>query len=193
MEMWQAGLGNHEARTRLELYNRAAAHQTTADNTGLIPTPILAPVVSYVDSNRPLVSALGPRQMPSSSWSRPKVTQHTSVTSQSAEKAELASQKMTITKVTGTAATYGGYVNVYRQDIDFTQPGIMDVVIQDLAGQYAAATESAAATAFDTAATAGSTLPTGTNTADQVSAALWAAASSIYTACKGQGRVFAVV
>ena len=42
-------------------------------------------------------------------------------------------------------------------------------------------------------ATAGSPLPTGTNTADQISAALWAAASSIYTATKGAGRVFAVI
>src|SRR5262245_13836124 len=116
IDRWRAGLGNQEAGQRLETYHRAAAHQTTADNPGLIPTPIVEPVVSFVDSNRPLVTWLGPRQLPGQSWSRPKVTQHTSVTAQSAEKGELASQKMTISKIAAAAATYGGYVNVSRQD-----------------------------------------------------------------------------
>jgi HK97 family phage major capsid protein len=193
LDLWRGGFGDRDARSRLEIYNRAASHQTTADNPGLIPTPILGPVVDFIDSNRPLVSALGPRQLPGQNWVRPKVTVHTSVALQSAEKAELVSQKMTIAKLTATAATYGGYVNVSRQDIDFTQPGVMDVVITDLAGQYAIQTEAAAATAFAAAATAGSTLPTGANTADQVSQALWAAAAALYTATKGVGTVFAVI
>lgn len=192
-DLIEARLGSREKAERIEIYHRAAAHQTTSDNAGIIPAPILQPVVNFVDSNRPLVSALGPRQLPSKTWTRPKVTQHTSVTTQSAEKAELASQKMLITSVTGTAATYGGYVNVSRQDIDWSTPGIMDIVVSDLAAQYAIQTEQAASTAFAAAATAGSTLVTGTNTADQISAALWAAAASIYTATKGAGRVFAVV
>jgi len=193
LDQWRAGLGDGDARGRLEIYNRAAAHQTTADNPGLIPSPILGPVVNFIDASRPLVSALGPRQMPGQNWSRPKVTQHTSVAAQSAEKAELVSQKMTITKLSGTAVTYGGYVNVSRQDVDFTQPGVMDIVIQDLAAQYAIQTEAAASTAFAAAATAGTTLPTGANTADQIAGALWAAAAAIYTGTKGIGNVFAVV
>jgi HK97 family phage major capsid protein len=191
MDRWRAGLGHEEAVRRVEEYHRAAAHQTTADNPGLIPSPIVQPVVNFVDSNRPLVSWLGPRQLPGQNWSRPKVTQHTTVATQSAEKAELVSQKMTIAKIAATAATYGGYVNVSRQDIDFTQPGIMDTVISDLAGVYASVTESAAATAFDAAATAGLALPTGANTSDQLAASLWDAASKIYTATKGQGRIAA--
>jgi HK97 family phage major capsid protein len=193
LERWRAGLGDRRAEERLELYHRAAAHQTTADNSGLIPTPIIGPVVSFVDANRPLVSALGPRQLPGQNWSRPKVTQHTSVATQSAEKAELVSQKMTITKINGVATTYGGYVNVSRQNIDFTQPGVMDIVINDLAAQYAVQTEAAASTAFAAAAQAGATLPTGANTQDQVAGALWDAAGKLYTATKGIGRVFAVI
>jgi HK97 family phage major capsid protein len=193
LDQWRAGLGDNESRGRLEVYNRAASHQTTADNPGLIPTPIIGPVVNFIDASRPLVNALGPRQMPGQNWARPKVTQHTSVGTQSAEKGELVSQKMTISKLTASAITYGGYVNVSRQDIDFTQPGVMDIVIQDLAAQYAIQTESAAATAFAAAATAGSTLPTGANTADQIAGALWAAAAAIYAGTKGIGSVFAVV
>jgi hypothetical protein len=191
IDRWRAGLGNEEARGRLEIYHRAAAHQTTADNAGLLPSPIVQPVVNFVDSNRPLVSWLGPRDMPGQNWSRPKVTQHTTVATQSAEKAELVSQKMLITKLTATAATYGGYVNVSRQDIDFTQPGIMDIIIGDLAGVYSQVTEAATGAALVTAGTAGLGLPTGAITEAQITASLWDAAERIYTATKGQGRLAA--
>jgi HK97 family phage major capsid protein len=192
MDRWRAGLGQREAAERLDLYHRAAAHQTTADNAGLIPTPILGPVVSFIDSNRPLVNRLGPRQLPGQTWGRPKVTQHTTVATQSAEKAELVSQKMTITKLTGTAVTYGGYVNVSRQDIDFTQPGILDIVINDLASVYSVQTEAAAFTTFDAAATAGIAIATGAATVAGVATSLWDAVSKIYTASKGAGQVFAI-
>src|SRR5262245_41166833 len=160
LDRWRAGIGNKEAVQRLDIYHRAAAHQTTADNPGLIPTPILGPVVSFIDSNRPLVTNLGPRQLPGQTWSRPKVTQHSTVAAQSAEKAELVSQKLTITKLTATAATYGGYVNISRQDLDFTTPGVLDIVINDLAAQYAVLSEANAFTTFDAAATAGIAIAT---------------------------------
>ena len=72
IDRWRAGLGENEARERLELYHRAAAHQTSTDTTGLLPEPILGPVVNFIDESRPLVSALGPRQLPSGAWSRPQ-------------------------------------------------------------------------------------------------------------------------
>jgi HK97 family phage major capsid protein len=188
MDRWRAGLGMNEAVERLDLYHRAAAHQTTGDNPGLLPEQILGPVINFVDESRPLTTALGVRQLPSGSWSRPQVTQHTNVTAQSAEKTELASRKMTIAKLPVTATTYGGYVNVSRQDIDWSQPAIMDIVINDLAGYYAQVTETALGTALVAAATAGTDLPA-TPTAADVSGALWAAAAAVYTACKGQGRL----
>jgi hypothetical protein len=175
----------------LEVYNRAAAHQTTSDTPGLLPAPILGPVVNFIDAARPLVNALGPRQLPSSSFSRPKVTQHTAVGTQSAEKAELVSQKMTIGKLTVSPATIGGYVNVSRQSIDWDQPGIMDLLVTDLAAQYAITTEATAVQAFYNGGTAGPTIPA-TPTGDVVAQQFWTAAASVYTATKGQGRVLAV-
>lgn len=192
MDRWRAGLGNEEAVQRLDLYHRAAAHQTTGDNPGLMPSEIIGPVINFVDSARPLVTAFGVRQLPNGSWSRPKVTQHTTVDAQSAEKAELVSQKMTITKVPVTATTYGGYVNVSRQDIDWSQPGIMDIIIGDLASVYAQKTEDVfgdALVAGGTAATAATTLPTGINTAAQVAGVVWSAAGSVYAATKGAGSL----
>lgn len=192
LDYWKAALGADEPRERLELFQRAAAHQTTADNPGLIPESIVGPVINLIDATRPLVSALGPRQLPSNNFSRPRVTQNTQVAAQSAEKSELVSRKMLIGKTAVVPKTYGGYVNVSRQDIDWTQPAIMDIVLGDLAAQYAIETENATVDDFTAAATVGPTLPTGAPTAAQVASALWAAAGAVFTAMKGQGRVIAV-
>jgi HK97 family phage major capsid protein len=184
-------LGDELAQQRLHVYQRAASHQTTADNPGLIPTPILGPVINFIDASRPLVGMLGPRQLPGATWSRPKVTQHTAVAAQSAEKAELTSQKMTITKLTVNPVTLGGYVNVSRQDLDWSQPQVLDIVITDLAAQYAILTEKTAVQAFYAGATAGGTIPA-TPTGDVVAGQFWAAAASVYTGTKGAGQIIAV-
>jgi hypothetical protein len=81
---------------------------------------------------------------------------------------------------------------VSRQDIDFTQPGILDIVINDLASVYSVQTEAAAFTTFDAAATAGIAIATGAATVAGVATSLWDAVSKIYTASKGAGQVFAI-
>jgi len=188
IDRWRAGLGEREAIHRLDVYHRAAAHQTTPDNPGLLPEQIMGPVVNFVDQTRPLVTALGPRQLPSGSWSRPRVTQHTLVAEQTAEKTELASQKMVIGKIPVEANTFGGYVNVSRQNVDWTQPAIMDLIVGDLAGQYAIVTEKAAADQLTAAATAGPTLPA-TPDGNTLSAAIWEAVGTVWAAMHGAGRV----
>src|SRR4029077_3743426 len=74
----------------------------------------------------------------------------------------------------------------------WSQPAIMDLIINDLAGEYAKDTENHACTNLTTAAPAGPTLPTGAPTAAQVSAALWGAAATVIPATAGQGTIFAV-
>ena len=190
LDYWKARTGSEDAVSRLDTYNRAASHQLTSDNPGLLPTPIVQPVVNFIDSSRPLVSFLGPRQIPSNTWVRPKVTQHTNVALQPAgEKQELVSQKMTIAKLTATAATYGGYVNVSRQDIDWAEPSIMDTLIGDLAAVYAKTTETVACAAVIAAAPTSTTIPTGAPTTAALTAALWKAAGEVFTATAGSGRV----
>lgn len=191
IDMWRAGLGQADAKERLDLFTRAAAHQTTGDNPGLLPEQILGPVVAFVDDSRPIVTALGARQLPAGSWSRPSITQHTRVSAQTAEKTELVSQKLVIGKVPVNAKTYGGYVNVSRQDVDWTQPGIMDIVINDLAAAYAIETENATAVDLVAASTAGPTIPA-TPKPEDIAAAFWTAAGSVYDATKGQGRLISV-
>ena len=189
LDYWRAGLGMEEARDRISTFDRAAAHQTTGDNPGLLPTPMVEPVINFIDSARPLVSALGPRQLPSGTFNRPKISQHTNVAPQSGEKTELVSRKMIIGMVPVTASTYGGYVNVSRQNLDWSQPQIMDLVINDLAAVYAQETEKALCAAVDAATTAGPVIPTGPATPAAVNSAVWAAAGTVYAETKGAGRV----
>ena len=82
LDRWKAGIGSDDAGRRIELYHRAAAHQTTGDNPGLLPQQMIEPVISFVDQSRPLVTAVGPRNLPSGSWNRPKISQHTNVAPQ---------------------------------------------------------------------------------------------------------------
>jgi HK97 family phage major capsid protein len=194
LDSYRAALGNVQARERLELFYRVADHQTTPDNLGIVPDPIVGSVVNFIDAARPLVNFIGAQNMPSATWHRPRVTQHTSVTVQGDyggaddEKTELVSQKMLITRLTANAVTYGGYVNVSRQNIDFSTPQVLDIIINDLAAQYAIQTE--AALAAELASTG--TSPVGYNsnpTVATVSTALWTAVSQVYTATKGQGRL----
>jgi HK97 family phage major capsid protein len=186
--------GSRESHQRLEVYTRAASHQKTADNLGVVPDPLIGPVVNYTDSVRPLINLLGPRPMPAATWHRPRVTQRASVAAQGAagaagdEKAELVSQKMTITRLTANAVTYGGYVNISRQDIDFSSPQIMDIVAQDLADLFAEETEEALGTELD-ASTATAVGYGASPTADTIRAALWSAAEDVYTAVKGRGQL----
>jgi HK97 family phage major capsid protein len=197
-----ASTGSRDAHERLEVFTRAAAHQKTPDNLGVVPDPIVGGVINFIDASRPLVNFLGPQNLPSATWYRPKVTQRTLVAAQGSagaaadEKAELTSQKMTITRLTGNAVTYGGYVNVSRQDIDFSQPSMLDVVINDLASQYAIQTEAALGVLVNAQANNVELAPVaagGSPSATELVAGLWTAMANVYAATKGVGRVALVV
>jgi len=175
-DLYTARMGDREAQERIEVFHRVAAHQTTADNAGLLPERIVEPVLNGVDVARPLVSAIGTTDLGQGSWAYARVTQHTQVGVQSAEKAELASRKMLVTKTAITAPTYGGYVNVSKQDIRRTTPQILDMVIADLSGQYAIETEDAAADELIANSTPGTIQIPATETALGIAQAVWGAA-----------------
>lgn len=196
-DAYAAALGSREARDRLEVFERTAAHQKTSDNLGVVPDPIVGSVINFIDAARPMVQVLGPRALPGATWHRPKVTQHTTVAAQGSaglaadEKSELVSQKMTITRLDGVVNTYGGYVNVSRQNIDFSVPSMWDSIINDLAAQYAIQTEAAVGTLISTATQTAEIPGTGSAayTDANIRVAVWDAASQVFTATKGQGSL----
>lgn len=198
-DIWHGHLGDREAAERLEVFNRTADHQTTADNAGLLPNPIVGELINFVDASRPLVMALGTSPITTSPFRRSKITQQTEVARQTdgttddiTEKVELASQKLLITSDTVTAETYGGYVNVSRQNIDWTSPNAFDAVVNSLAEQYAIVTESVACDALQAVNTTAVEYPL-TPTGDELAAAIWSARAAVYTAVKGQGSVLIAI
>jgi hypothetical protein len=141
------------AAARIE---RAVANQVTGDVPGLLPAPIIGPVVGALDSSRPFVTSVGVKDMggiPGSAFSRPHITQHVAVGKQAAQKTPVASQVLKVDPIPFTKETYGGSVDLSRQVMDWTSPSAWDAVIQDLADVYGAQTEIAAATAFAAAIT----------------------------------------
>jgi len=163
------------------------AQQALADNTGLVPTPIIGELIKFVDSERYLINALGTEPMFTGTASRPRVTQATLIGAQATEFTELSTRKMLITKDALTRGTYGGYVEISEQDQEFTDPSVLQIVIEDLAQQYGLITDTAVCTALVAAATntfemsgaagavSANTSPTSWNSA------LFGAAGQVYT------------
>jgi len=169
------------ARERLTRYHRAAAHVTTGNFTGVFPQAIVGPLISLINTSRPLVSALGTIDVPSGpSFRRPKLNDPnlaTGVGSQANQKDELVSQAFTLSSDNVDLTTLGGYVNVARQVIDWGVAS-MDVIVNQLAGRYSYATERAAVTEMQKS-TSKATLAAGA-AADVVLKAIYDAAGQVF-------------
>jgi hypothetical protein len=127
---------------------RATAHQTTGDNPGLIPRPILGPVLNFLQTGRPFINSISNRPLPTGKFDRPVITQHVAVDKQAAEKDLTASQKMTVGTLPATAATYAGHLNISRQDVKWTSPNILQIVFDDFVAIYGNVTDNDAADQF---------------------------------------------
>jgi HK97 family phage prohead protease len=126
----------------------AAGDVITTDTPGLLPVPVVGPVYDNINYLRPVVNAIGARAMPLGSgkvFNRPEITTHTSVAQQSTELTGLSSTTMVVSANNVTRLTFGGTVLLSEQDIDWTDPASVNIVLQDLAGQYADATDNYAA------------------------------------------------
>ena len=136
-----------KAQERLKRYMRAAAHITTDNFTGTFPEPVVGPLISLINTSRPLVNAIGTTPVPAGpTFRRPRLNDPnlaTGVAPQANQKDELVSQPFTLTSDNVDLTTLGGYVNVARQVLDW---GIasMDAIVNQLAGRYAYSTERAA-------------------------------------------------
>lgn len=143
----------HRAMTKrdpeaLAMLERATAHQTTADNPGIIPRPVLGPVLNFLRSQRPFINSITNRPLTAPKFDRPVVTQHVAIGEQAQEKTLTESQKMLIGTLPVAATTYAGHLNISRQDIKWTSPGILQIVFDDFSAIYANVTNQAAVDDF---------------------------------------------
>lgn len=161
----------------------ARANQTTADNPGIIPRPIVGDLLGRLAAQRPFVSSVPNPRATVGSFDRPIITQHVQVGKQSAEKTAVASRQMTIGKVPVALDTFAGYVNVSRQDIRWTSPSILQVLFSDFTSVYAQETDAQGCTDFVAGCTVTGEIPgaAGSATAADIEAALREAVGTIGT------------
>lgn len=165
------------------------ANQTTGETPGLLPKPIIGPIVSSIDNSRPFMTSIGVKPLqgiPGKTFSRPKITTRTQSGKQAAELAPLASRAMVISPVDFTKETHGGFVDVSRQDIDWTVPAAWDALVQDLADSYGEDVEASVAAAFIAGLDPLNEvdLPSAAPTLEDWMLALYDAAGKVYAGCK---------
>jgi HK97 family phage prohead protease len=127
----------------------AAGDVLTTDTLGLLPVPVLGPLVQDLNFQRPVVNALGARAYPdggqSKTFIRPTITTHTSVASQANELGAVSATTMVIASNSVAKTTLAGQVTLSVQDIDFTSPSAMQLILNDLMGEYMIASDNLAA------------------------------------------------
>jgi HK97 family phage major capsid protein len=168
----------------VEKLQRATAHQLLADNPGIVPRPVLGPVVNLIDTTRPFLNSITKKPLPAGSFDRPQVTQHVAVSKQATEKTLTDSQKLVIGKLPVNAATYAGHLNISRQDIKWSSPGILQIVFEDFASIYAQTTCNDASDQFVASCTAAA-IPIASADPGAVAEALYAGAQATMTAAGG--------
>jgi HK97 family phage prohead protease len=149
-----AAVAEYTASKRTAL-QAAAGDVLTTDTPGLLPVPVLGPLVQDLNFLRPVVDAVGARAYPdngqSKTFIRPTITTHTSVASQS-ELGSASATTMVIASNSISKTTLAGQVTLSVQDIDFTSPAAMQLILNDLMGEYMIASDNLAADNLLTAA-----------------------------------------
>ena len=174
-------------RSKQTALQAAAGDIITTDTPGLLPVPVLGPVFQDLNFIRPVVNAIGARAMPnggaSKTFIRPTITTHTSVASQSSELAAASATTMVIASNSVTKTTLAGQVTLSIQDVDFTDPASLQIILNDLVGEYLIASDNVAADAIVAGASAsGSTWTFNSTDPSSLFSALYDAATDILTA-----------
>lgn len=180
-----------EAQRQSQSAFEAAAGSGGATNTentpGLLPVPVVGNVFESLNYIRPVVAAVGARAMPDGgnqkTFIRPTWTTHPSVAAQASELGTVSATSPVIASNVVSKSTLSGSVTLSVQDIDFTSPAAMGIILQDLAGQYMLASDNVAADAITAGASAsGSTWTVTANDPSSLIAALYDAATDILSA-----------
>jgi len=178
--------GGHRWHLINDQIKAAAPDVTTTNNDGVLPEPIVGPVYDNYIGERPLVDSFGVRAMPPSGkvFIRPSVSTHTSIGTQSSELATLTSGEFQVQENQVQKGSYGGYVDVSEQLIDWSSPEIISLILTDMGKIYANQTDTVACAAFEAAVTQTATLTSATDAANWVEF-IYDAARTILTNSNG--------
>jgi HK97 family phage major capsid protein len=150
----------------------AAPNVVTNDLPGILPVPIVQPIYNnFVANYRPLITAMGVRQMPQSGkvFIRPKVTTNTTIGASNGELVALDQGTFVVDDIQITKALYGGFVKLSEESLDMTSPEVLGALLDDMARVYANATDIAACTTFEAGVTQTEAFANASDPADWVS------------------------
>jgi HK97 family phage prohead protease len=122
----------------------AAPNITTADTPGILPEIITGTVYDGLNPIRPFVSAIGAKAMPQSgaTFRRPVITVRPTVTQQPVGQLNpLDPSTVTVANNNVNKLTFGTYVTMSEQDLDWTDPASINIVLNQLAIAYGQATD----------------------------------------------------
>lgn len=128
----------------------AAPDVVTGDVPGLLPETILGPVYNSFVGRRALIDSVGVKALPTGGkvFVRPVVSAHTSIGKQATENTALTAGTFEVNNLLIEKGTYGGYVTVSMQDIDWTDPNVVGLILDDMSRIYANETDIEACTVF---------------------------------------------
>lgn len=138
--------GGDQWRGMSDALRAAAPDIVTTDTPGVLPTPIISPVYNNFIGRRPVVDAVGARALPTGGkvFIRPEVTTHTTIGASIAEQSP-SQGTLVVYNNQVTKQIFGGYVNVSEATIDWSDPAILSVVLDDMGRIYSNATDNYAA------------------------------------------------
>jgi HK97 family phage prohead protease len=122
----------------------AAPDITTGDTLGILPEIITGSVYDGLNPIRPFVSAIGTKAMPTAgaTFRRPKINVRPVVTEQpTGQLNALDPSTVTVTNNDVSKLTFGTYVTVSEQDLDWTDPASINIILEQLAIAYGQATD----------------------------------------------------
>tara|TARA_R110002126_G_scaffold51304_1_gene140432 strand:- start:7 stop:1581 length:1575 start_codon:yes stop_codon:yes gene_type:complete len=137
-----AQLNANIAAARIEAAPGAAPFINTESTPGILPEIITGSVFDGLNPIRPFVSAIGTRAMPTAgaTFRRPKITTRPVVTQQSAQFDDLNASTVVVSNNDISKLSFGTYVTVSEQDLDWSDPSSIDIILNQLAIAYGQAT-----------------------------------------------------
>jgi len=180
----KAALGSEEARSYV-----AAAADTT-DNAGLIPTRQLTTVINGLANNtRSAIDAISTGVLPDAgmSFEIPKITTLPTV-AETAEAGTPSNTDQASSFVTVNVKKYAGQQQFSVELFDRSSPLFITELMNNMAAQYAKATDLAVYTALASGATADSTTLTTYPTASELLGFVSRGAASVYSNTQGFAR-----
>lgn len=128
---------------RIEAAPGVAPFINTESTPGILPEIITGSVYDGLNPIRPFVTAIGTRAMPTAgaTFRRPKITTRPSVTQQAAQFDTLNASTVVVSNTDISKLSFGTYVTVSEQDLDWSDPSSIDIILNQLAIAYGQATD----------------------------------------------------